>query len=102
MDIGSASPVAASSRHGRAQLDVNAEAIVRSERDGFRMGHELRLNTHLEYVLLPRKYEVPGGELCLILETRFLHRGTGLLDGNVSIKQYGVNENCYMAESDSG
>lgn len=67
---------------GRFIFGGNAEGIVRSERDGFRMGHELRLNTDLEYVLLPRKYDVPGGELFLILETTFLHRGTGRLDGN--------------------
>ncbi|HUS12335.1 MAG TPA: transporter [Pyrinomonadaceae bacterium] len=68
---------------GRFIFGGNAEAIVRSERDGFRMGHELRLNTDLEYVLLPRKYDVPGGELFLILETTFVHQGTGRLDGNV-------------------
>jgi hypothetical protein len=67
---------------GRFIFGGNAEAIVRSERDGFRMGHELRLNTDLEYVLLPRKYDVPGGELFLILETTFVHRATGRLDGN--------------------
>lgn len=66
---------------GRFIFGGNAEAVVRSERDGFRMGHELRLNTDLEYVLLPRKYDVPGGELFLILETTFVHRGTGRLDG---------------------
>jgi hypothetical protein len=59
----------------------NAEGIVRTERDGFRMGHELRLNTDLEYVLLPRDYKKPGGELFAILETTFVHRGTGRLDG---------------------
>jgi len=49
-------------------------------RDGFRMGHEQRLNTDLEYVLLPREYKKPGGELFLILETTFVHRGTGRLN----------------------
>jgi hypothetical protein len=44
------------------------------------MGHEQRLNTDLEYVLLPRDYTKPGGELFLILETTFVHRGTGRLD----------------------
>ena len=39
----------------------NVEAIARSERDGFRMGHEVRVNTDLEYVLLPRDYKAPGG-----------------------------------------
>jgi hypothetical protein len=44
------------------------------------MGHEQRLNTDLEYVLLPREYKKPGGELFLILETTFVHRGTGRLN----------------------
>jgi hypothetical protein len=65
---------------GRFIFGGNAEAIVRTERDGFRMGHEQRLNTDLEYVLLPRDYTKPGGELFLILETTFVHRGTGRLN----------------------
>jgi hypothetical protein len=65
---------------GRVIFGGNAEAIFRSERDGFRMGHEQRLNTDLEYVLLPREYTKPGGELFLILETTFVHRGTGRLN----------------------
>ena len=62
---------------GRFIFGGNVEAIFRSERDGFRMGHEQRVNTDLEYVLLPREYNKPGGELFLILETTFVHRGTG-------------------------
>jgi len=62
---------------GRVIFGGNAEAIFRTERDGFRMGHEQRLNTDLEYVVLPRDYTKPGGELFLILETTFVHRGTG-------------------------
>jgi hypothetical protein len=65
---------------GRFIFGGNAEAIIRSERDGFRMGHEQRLNTDFEYVLLPREYTKPGGELFLILETTFVHRGTGRLN----------------------
>lgn len=65
---------------GRIIFGGNAEAIFRRERDGFRMGHEQRLNTDLEYVLLPRDYTKPGGELFLILETTFVHRGTGRLN----------------------
>jgi hypothetical protein len=65
---------------GRIIFGGNAEAIFRTERDGFRMGHEQRLNTDLEYVLLPRDYQKPGGELFLIMETTFVHRGTGRLD----------------------
>lgn len=66
---------------GRVIFGGNAEVIVRTERDGFRMGHEQRLSTDLEYVLLPRNYDKPGGELFLILETTFVHRGTGRLNG---------------------
>ena len=40
----------------------NAEAIFRTERDGFRMGHEQRLNTDFEFVI-PRDPHKPGGEL---------------------------------------
>ena len=65
---------------GRIIFGGNAEVVFRTERDGFRMGHEQRLNTDLEYVLLPRDYTKPGGELFLILETTFVHRGTGRLD----------------------
>lgn len=65
---------------GRIIFGGNAEAIFRTERDGFRMGHEQRLSTDLEYVLLPRDYKKPGGELFLILETTFVHRGTGRLN----------------------
>jgi len=65
---------------GRVIFGGNAEAVFRSERDGFRIGHEQRLNTDLEYVLLPREYKKPGGELFLILETTFVHRGTGRLN----------------------
>jgi hypothetical protein len=64
---------------GRFIFGGNGEAIFRTERAGFRMGHEQRLSTDLEYVLLPRAYKKPGGELFLILETTFVHRGTGRL-----------------------
>ena len=72
--------VAYSRARGRLIYGGNAEAVFRSERNGFRMGHEQRLNTDLEYVALPRDYEKPGGELFLILETTFVHRGTGRLN----------------------
>jgi hypothetical protein len=55
----------------------NIEGVFRSARDGFRMGHELRINTDLEYVLFPFKYDRPGGEVFAILETNFIRRGTG-------------------------
>ena len=65
---------------GRFIFGGNAEAIFRTERDGFRMGHEQRVSTDLEYVL-PRDPHKPGGELFLILETTFVHRSTGRLGG---------------------
>lgn len=72
--------VAFSQAGGRFIFGGNAEAIVRTERDGFRMGHEQRLNTDLEFVI-PRDPQKPGGELFLILETTFVHRSDGRLDG---------------------
>ena len=66
---------------GRFIFGGNAEGVLRSERDGFRMGHELRVNTDLEYVLFPRKYDRPGGEVFAILESNFIHRGTGRVAG---------------------
>lgn len=69
--------VAFSQAGGRVIFGGNAEGILRSERDGFRMGNEIRVSTDMEYVLLPRKYVAPGGELFVILETTFVHRGIG-------------------------
>ena len=66
---------------GRFIFGGNAEAILRTERDGFRMGHEVRVNTDTEYVLLPRHYAAPGHELFLIMETTFVHRALGRLAG---------------------
>ncbi len=58
----------------------NSEAVIRTARAGFRTGHEVRVNTDLEYVLLPTDYQKPGGELFVILETNFVHRGQGLVN----------------------
>lgn len=66
---------------GRFIFGGNVEGIARTERAGFRMGHEARAGTDLEYVLLPFNYERPGHELFLIVETSFVHRGVGRLDG---------------------
>jgi hypothetical protein len=66
---------------GRFIFGGNIEGVLRSERDGFRMGHELRINTDLEYVLFPRKYNRPGGEVFAILESNFIRRGTGRVAG---------------------
>ncbi len=67
---------------GRIIFGGNAEVIFRGERDGFRLGHEQRVSTDLEYVL-PKDARKPGGEVFLILETTFVHRGTGRLNGQV-------------------
>jgi hypothetical protein len=66
---------------GRFIFGGNAEGICRTERDGFRMGHELRINTDLEYVLFPRHYKKPGGELFAILESSFVTRTKGRVNG---------------------
>lgn len=68
---------------GRFIFGGNVEGILRSERDGFRMGQEVRVNTDLEYVLLPRDYQAPGQELFVILESNFVQRGRGRLQSNV-------------------
>jgi hypothetical protein len=68
---------------GRFIFGGNVEGILRSERDSFRMGNEVRVNTDFEYVLLPRDYQAPGKELFLILESNFVQRGRGRLNGAV-------------------
>jgi hypothetical protein len=70
-----------SQAQGRLIFGGNGEGILRSERAGYRTGHEVRVNTDLEYVLLPRNYDRPGGELFAILETNFIHRATGRVAG---------------------
>jgi hypothetical protein len=66
---------------GRFIFGGNVEGIIRTERDGFRVGHEIRVNSDYEYVLLPRDYLKPGKELFLILESSFIARGRGRLNG---------------------
>ncbi|HEX7176708.1 MAG TPA: transporter [Pyrinomonadaceae bacterium] len=75
--------VAFSQAGGRLIFGGNVEGVVRAERAGFRTGHELRANTDVEYVLLPRRYDTPGGELFVILETNFVWRGRGRMGGAV-------------------
>lgn len=62
---------------GRWIFGGNVAGIMRSERDGFHVGHEFDLNTDLEYVLFPLKYRRPTKELFGILETNLTHRGKG-------------------------
>jgi hypothetical protein len=69
---------------GRFIFGGNAEGIYRTERDGFRMGHELRINTDFEYVLFPRQYKKPGGEVFAILESSFVTHTKGRVNGNVA------------------
>jgi hypothetical protein len=66
---------------GRFIFGGDVEGILRSERSGFRTGNEIRIDTDLEYVLLPREYPAPGGELFVILESTFVHRGLGRSNG---------------------
>ncbi|HEX9960873.1 MAG TPA: transporter [Pyrinomonadaceae bacterium] len=66
---------------GRFIFGGNVEAVLRTTRDGFRLGNEIRLNTDFEYVLLPFDYTKPGKELFVILETTLLARSRGRLNG---------------------
>lgn len=73
--------LAYSQAKGRLIFGGNIEGVFRYERDGFRTGHELRINTDLEYVVFPFKYDRPGGEVFAILETNFIRRGGGRVGG---------------------
>jgi hypothetical protein len=75
--------VSYSKAHRRLIYGANIEGTLRGERDGFRTGHEVRLNTDLEYVLLPLKYQSPGRELFAILETSYSYRNRGQLGGRI-------------------
>jgi hypothetical protein len=69
---------------GKIIFGGNVQATYRTERDGFRTGHELRLNTDLEYVITPQHYPKPGGEVFLILESYFITRSKGRIGGLVA------------------
>ncbi len=73
--------MAYSQARGRLIFGGNVEGVLRSERAGYRTGHELRLNTDLEFVIFPFKYRRPTGEIFAILETNFVRRGAGHSDG---------------------
>ena len=73
--------VAYSQAKGRVVFTGNVEGILRSARDGFRMGHEARVNADLEYVLLPLKYRSPVNELFVRLETSYVYHDRGRLGG---------------------
>lgn len=73
--------IAYSQAGGRFVFGGNVEGILRAERGGFRMGNEVRVNTDLEYILLPFDYQKPGKELFAILETSLVVRGQGRLNG---------------------
>lgn len=71
-----------SQARGRMIFGGNVEGVLRSERTGFRTGHELRVNTDLEFVVFPLKYRRPTGEIFAILETNFVRRGAGRVEGS--------------------
>ncbi len=73
--------IAFSQAGGRFIFGGNVECILRTERSGFRLGNEIRVNTDFEYVLLPFDYAKPGRELFVILETNFIARNNGRLGG---------------------
>ncbi|HKA20361.1 MAG TPA: transporter [Blastocatellia bacterium] len=75
------SDVSYSQAHHRFVFGANIEGTVRAERDGFRMGHQIKVNTDFEYVMLPLKYQDPGHELFLILETTYSYRSRGQVNG---------------------
>ena len=77
------SDVSYSQAKRRFVYGANIEGILRSERAGFRLGNEVRINTDLEYVLLPLNYRSPTHELFLIFETTYVHRGSGRVGGGV-------------------
>jgi hypothetical protein len=66
---------------GRFIYGANLEGTLRSQREGYRVGHEVQLNTDFEYVLFPFRYRSPTKELFAILETTFVHRGHGYAGG---------------------
>lgn len=70
-----------SQARGRLIFGGNVEGVLRTERAGFRTGHELRANTDLEFVVFPFDYRRPTGEVFAILETNFVRRGAGRVGG---------------------
>lgn len=62
---------------GRFIFGGNIETVLRTTRDGFRLGNEIRAGTDFEYVLLPFDYTKPGKELFVILETSLVARSNG-------------------------
>lgn len=70
-----------SQARGRMIFGGNVEGVLRTERAGFRTGHELRANTDLEFVVFPFDYRRPTGEVFAILETNFVHKGAGRFGG---------------------
>lgn len=73
--------VAYSQAKGRFVFGSNVEGVLRTERDGFRLGHELRVNTDFEVVALPIRYERPGHELFVLVETTLVLRDEGRSGG---------------------
>ncbi len=59
----------------------NIAGQMRTERDGYRLGNEVRVNTDLEFIVFPLKYDNPTKEVYAILETNFVHRRNGKFNG---------------------
>jgi hypothetical protein len=74
--------VAYSQARGRFVFGGNVEGVLRTERGGYRLGRELRVNTDLELVALPIRYEQPGHELFFIVETTLVLRDEGRSGGH--------------------
>lgn len=73
--------LAFSQASGRFIFGGNVETVLRTERNGYRLGNEIHLNTDFEYVLLPFDYTKPGKELFVILETSLVARSNGRSGG---------------------
>lgn len=60
---------------------ANIQGVVRSDRDGYRLGNEVRINTDFEFIIFPLKYQNPTKEVYAILETTYVHRRRGRING---------------------
>jgi len=70
-----------SQARGRVIFGGNAAGVLRTERAGYRTGHELQANTDFEYVVFPFKYRRPTGEVFAVFETNFVRRWEGRVGG---------------------
>ncbi|MEK6285764.1 MAG: hypothetical protein AABO57_08490 [Acidobacteriota bacterium] len=75
------SDVSFSQAKNRFIYGANIQGIMRADRDGYRLGNEIRINTDFEFIILPLKYQNPGKEVYAILETNYVHRRRGRING---------------------